>query len=300
MGLTTVEPTATVQEVIDVIERDGGVIIRDFIDQETVAGLEHDLRPHLDATPFGEDDPEFAGVRTRRVGALFKHTRHADPVARHPLYRGAAEHYLCNPDRIWLGADPVEVASAFQIGVTGAADLYPGETPQPLHRDDSVWHWPHPEGGGRQARVQIMVAISDFTADNGATNVIPGSHKWGDDRAPLKEEAVPAVMSAGSALIFIGGTFHGGGENSSKERRTSLSIAFDLAYLRQEENHYLSIPVELAKGIPDDIARDLGYQASPPLIGWVEIDGVMSDPHVLLEGGDTKTTAAPIGTKVHA
>ena len=100
--------------------------------------------------------------------------------------------------------------------MTQAIQILPGQGLQPLHRDDSVWLWRHPNYG-REARFQVMVAVSDFTAANGATLVIPGSHKWDDERMQ-QEEAVSAEMSAGDALFFIGSTYHGGGKNTSDAR----------------------------------------------------------------------------------
>ncbi|AWH90934.1 phytanoyl-CoA dioxygenase family protein [Dietzia lutea] len=281
MGLTTLEPTSSVEEVVSVIERDGGVIIRDFCDAATLAGIKADLGPILESLPFGID-PEFSGTKTRRLGGIFKHTRHADPIIRNPLYRETAERFLCIPELIWVGDDRLEVAPTIQVGVTQLISIHPGEGAQPLHRDDSVWQWRHVEGG-RQARVQIMVAVSDFTADNGGTLVIPGSHRWDDERAPGRDEAVSTVMPAGSALIFIGGTYHGGGNNHTDDPRIGLTMSLDLGYLRQEENQYLTIPVEQARELPTDIQKIIGYQGCPPTMGWVETDGVMRDPHVLLE-----------------
>jgi ectoine hydroxylase-related dioxygenase (phytanoyl-CoA dioxygenase family) len=137
-----------------------------------------------------------------------------------------------------------------------------------------------------------MVAVSDFRADNGGTLVIPGSHKWDDNRQPQREEAIPTEMKAGSALVWLGGTYHAGGINNSNAPRTGITITLDLGYLRQEENQYLSIPLDIVKQYPDQVQRLLGYAASPPFMGWIEIDGVMTDPHVVLEDERTSTSLA--------
>ncbi|MFC4015998.1 phytanoyl-CoA dioxygenase family protein [Nonomuraea purpurea] len=279
MTLTTLTPDATVDDLYQVIQRDGGVIVKDFIDAATLAALKADITPALDKASWGSH--EFTGVRTRRLGALFKHTQHVADIALHPLYHEVAERFLILPTAVWSGESQDELPSNLQIGMTQAIDIYPGEGAQPLHRDDSVWHWRHPEGG-RQARVQIMVAVTDFTADNGGTRVIPGSHKWDDERAPRPEETVPTEMTAGSALIWIGATYHGGGSNSSDAPRMGITMSLDLGFLRQEENHYLALPRETVKALPEPVQRLLGYEAAPPFVGWVEVDGVMSEPIVLL------------------
>jgi ectoine hydroxylase-related dioxygenase (phytanoyl-CoA dioxygenase family) len=277
--LTTLGPNATLDEVCAVIDRDGGVIVEDFVDSLTLAGLQDDLLPALTRVGWGKDD--FAGGKTRRLGAIFKHTRHVVEVARQPLFAGAAKRYLEVAAPVWFGDERAELTPSMQLGVTQAIQIHPGEGGQPLHRDDAVWQWRHPEGG-RQARVQVMVAITDFTAENGGTMVIPGSHRWDDDRQPAPDEAVPTIMKAGSGLIWLGGTYHAGGLNTTDRPRTGLTITFDIGWLRQEENHYLSIPREIVASYPEDIQRLLGYDLCPPLTGWVEIDGIMADPNVIL------------------
>jgi ectoine hydroxylase-related dioxygenase (phytanoyl-CoA dioxygenase family) len=127
-----------------------------------------------------------------------------------------------------------------------------------------------------------MLAISDFTEENGATRVIPGSHQWDDERMPTQEETVAAEMKAGSALLWMGSVYHGGGANTSSSPRTGLTMAYDLAFLRLEENHFLSLPIERVRQLPPEMQRLLGWSASSTLLGWVEIDGQMRDPQELL------------------
>ncbi|WP_396910589.1 phytanoyl-CoA dioxygenase family protein [Mycolicibacterium sp.] len=286
-------------EAVALIERDGGVIIDDFIDTATLRGLETDLRPILDRLSWGNDE-FFAGKRTRRLGALFKHSKHAVPLVRQPHFLAAADHFLRRPEHVFLGGERVETVPTYQIGVTQVIDIHPGEGRQPLHRDDGVWQWRHP-AGGRQARVQIMVAVTDFTAQNGGTLVIPGSHKWDDERIPDDDEAIPTEMRAGSALMWIGATYHAGGTNTSDTHRTGITVSLDLSYLRQEENQYLSMTLDEVAQLPDDVRRLLGYQASEPTCGWIERDGIMQDPHILFEDDDTRErTQVAIGRRGNA
>ena len=280
VGLTTLPGDASLDDVCAVVDRDGGVIVEDLVSAETLAGLWGDLGPKLTGVGWGQDD--FSGSRTRRVGAIFAHTRHAAEVVTHPLFFGAAEHFLQLPVASWLGEERAETTASIQIGGTQAIQIHPGEGEQPLHRDDLVFQWRHPTFG-REARVQTMVALTDFTAENGGTLVVPGSHRWDDERIPQRAEAVATEMAAGSALVFLGSTYHAGGANRSDGPRTGLTITLDLGFLRQEENQYLVVPREIVLGYPERIQRLLGYNACPPLMGWVEIDGQMNDPHVLLE-----------------
>lgn len=128
----------------------------------------------------------------------------------------------------------------------------------------------------------MMLALSDFTEENGATRVIPGSHEWNDERMPTQDETIAAEMPAGSALLWMGSVYHGGGANTSSAPRTGLTMAYDLAFLRLEENHFLSIPIERLRRLPAEMQRLLGWSCSSTLLGWVEVDGQMRDPQELL------------------
>lgn len=292
-GLTRLSRSSTAEDVIAILERDGGVIIEGFLAPETLAGLKADLVPRMQGQSTGRD--AFSGDRTRRMGALFAHTRHVADVVTHPLYLPVAQHILSKPVLTWAGDVRYETAPDVRIGVTQAIQIGPGQGAQPLHRDDTVFLWRHPTYG-REARVQIMLAISDFTPENGGTLVIPGSHKWDDERQPLLSETVPTVMSAGSALIFLGSTYHAGGQNvTAGELRTGVTIALDAANLRQEENMYLALPKAVVAGYPEEVQRLLGWSAGVNNMGWVEIDGQMADPIRLLRDADGPVVGLSLG-----
>jgi len=147
--------------------------------------------------------------------------------------------------------------------------------------------------------VQVICAVSDFTAENGATLVIPGSHLWDDERKPDPSEAIATVMKAGSALIFLGSTFHAGGANSTQaEHRATPGMAFDASNVRQEENMYLSLTSAQVASYPEQIQRLLGWSAGGNHMGWVEVDGQMIDPIHLL--GDLDCAAIEgVGARRH-
>ncbi|HEX3407682.1 MAG TPA: phytanoyl-CoA dioxygenase family protein [Caulobacteraceae bacterium] len=279
--LTRLSGTApSVDDVVAALERDGGVIIEGFLSSETLAGLRRDLMPRLERQATGRD--RFSGHQTRRLSALFAHTRHVAEIATHPLYLPAAERFLCRPREVWVGDARRAICADVRIGVTQAIQIGPSQAAQPLHRDDTAFLWRHPTGG-REGRVQVICAVSDFTAENGATLVIPGSHLWDDDRRPELAAAIPTVMPAGSALIFLGSTYHAGGANRTKaEFRTAAGLALDASNVRQEENMYLALSPAVVASYPEQIQRLLGWSAGSNHMGWVEIDGQMVDPFVLL------------------
>lgn len=282
--LSTVSSDASVEQVVEIIRRDGGVIISDFVSPATLKALTEELDTYLKATPCGVD-PYFAGTQTRRVARIIGRSDTAVEVALNPLFIDTARQILQTPTHVWVGSDRIEVAPDIQLSITQAIQIGPGQGLQPLHRDDATSLWRHPQYG-REARLQMMLAISDFTDENGATRVIPGSHLWDDERMPTQEETVAAQMKAGSALLWMGSVYHGGGANRSEAPRTGLTMAYDLAFLRLEENHFLSIPVERVRQLPAEMQRLLGWSASSTLLGWVEIDGQMRDPQELLGMAD--------------
>ena len=271
---------ASEQDVIAVIDRDGGLIIENFLTDDQLSGLRGDLMPLMDAVPTGED--KFFGTNTRRLSALFARTRYCADVITNPLFLNPARHFVCVPQHRWTGENYMEVTCDVQIGVTQVIQIGPGEGGQDLHRDDGAFFWSR--SFGREARLQIMLALSDFTAENGGTMVIPGSHKWDDSRKPELSEAIPTEMKAGSALLFLGGVYHGGGTNRTKDNwRTGLTMTLDASFVRQEENSYIALDRKVVASYPEQIQRLLGWSMSGRALGWIERDGKLSDPNDLLK-----------------
>lgn len=282
--LTRVQSATPLDEVVRVLDDDGAVVVEDFVDTDVLKGLWDDLGPLLEQQGYGSDAT--SGTRTRRVSSLFARTRHLTPVVTHPLFLGAARAIMQQPVTIWMGRERVSVTPNIQIGVTQAIQIHPGQGRQPLHRDDALHLRRHP---GPTSRVQVMLAMSPFTETNGGTLVIPGSNHWDDDRAPRHAEAISTEMAAGSALIFVGWVYHGGGSNRSDAPRTGLTIGLDLANLRQEENQYLAVPIEAVLAYPEEVRRLLGYDSCPPDLGWLE----MRNPYTFLERPAARTGPAP-------
>ncbi|MFI0777862.1 phytanoyl-CoA dioxygenase family protein [Streptomyces sp. NPDC021212] len=272
--LTRLNPDASVDTVCEVLERDGGVIIENLVDEETLKGLWEDLNPALENWDYGADD--FSGHRTKRLSSLFARTEHVATVALKEQFLGAARRLIERPVPVWMGGRRVELAPNVQISATQVIQIWPGEGAQWLHRDDMSHLRVYP---GPIGRVQLMLAMSDFTAENGGTLVIPGSHTLGDEEPPAKDRAVSTEMPAGSCLIWLGGTYHAGGPNQSDAPRTGLTISMIAGNMRQEENQYLAVPREKVLAYPEEVRRLLGYDTCPPFLGWYE----SADPHLVLQ-----------------
>ncbi len=285
--LTHVTPDTPLDDVVEILERDGAVIVERFVDEATLAGLRTDLGPGLEASAYSESG--YDGQKTKRLSSLFQRSpRPMTSVVTQPLYLGAARRLLQQPTHMWIGKVRMEATPSIQISFTQAIRIDPGQGRQPLHRDDAMHLWRHP---GPPCRLQLMLAMTDFTSANGATLVIPGSHHWDDERAPAYAETVPAAMPAGSALLWQGGVYHGGGANTTDSSRYSLSVAYDLGNLRQEENQYLAVDRQTVQSLPEEVQRLLGWDRCPPGLGQVETQ----DPHLLLQRTLQELATTPRG-----
>jgi ectoine hydroxylase-related dioxygenase (phytanoyl-CoA dioxygenase family) len=277
-GITTLPESAGVDDVVECLERDGAVIIENMLSNSTLDAFWADIGPQLHATGFGEDG--FAGTRTRRCSGLMGKSVHTADMLTQKHFLGAAEKMIPQPYTWVNGETSMELMPTMQLNFTQAIQIWPGQAAQVVHRDDALHHRRHP---GPDSSIQILYAGTRFTKENGATLVIPGSHKWDDDRRPKMEETVQAVMNKGSGLVYLGSTYHGGGPNTTAdETRTAIGLALTLGYLRQEENQYLVVPLEMVKKYPKKVQDLLGYAACPPFCGWVE----MQEPRVVLERDD--------------
>ena len=159
-------------------------------------------------------------------------------------------------------------------------DLLPGAKAQGLHQDDGLWPVPKPHP---PFVFNAVIAVEDFTLENGGTMLVPESHKW-DDRPVVQPPAVEPIqieMSAGSLVAWNGAVWHGGGENKTRDQtRLALNINFNLSYLRQQENQYIGIPREELKNMPDRLQRLVGYQGGISVAGAGMVD--LRDPLEML------------------
>ena len=240
--------------LVDAIERDGYAIVRELLDHGTVARLAGELAPHLEATQTGDPDP-FFGSRTKRFGALLSRCATARDMVVYPLVLAVA-------DRV-LGP----YCARYQINYTGIMHIEPGESAQVMHRDTGLYPIQNP---APPLTLATMWAVTDFTVENGATRIVPGSHRWPDARVPDAEEIGAAEMPAGSLMIYVGNMIHGGGANSSNAARCGLALHYSLGWLRQEENQYLAVPMEEARTFTRQLQCLMGYDLGSVNLGFVD------------------------------
>ncbi|HTJ43119.1 MAG TPA: phytanoyl-CoA dioxygenase family protein [Kofleriaceae bacterium] len=243
-----IDPETTARDLA-AVERDGFVIIERLIPRETCDAIKADMLPRF---RHASGRNNFEGFATRRLYAVIEKTLACNPLVEHP-------RVLALLDRILA---PNYLLSQLQV-----IDILPGEAAQPLHHDDGFYPIARPRPPLGAATI---FAIDDFTADNGATVVIPRSHTW-DDRPPRDDDArVKVVMPAGSMVFFVGTLWHGGGANTTDRSRMCVTAQYCAPWCRQQENFSLSVSRERAKQCSEHVQRMLGYSIHPPFVGFVD------------------------------
>ncbi len=255
--LPRVGPDVDPAEAVALLREHGVLIVENALDAARLADLRGELAPWFAAAFHGEG--EFFGRSTRRFSGLFAKSRAAGDLAIDPVVLPALETLL-------KGDPAAPACDAIELNLTQAIAIEPGEAPQFLHRDEDLW----PFANTVEIMANAMWAIDDFTAENGATRLIPGSHRWPRDREPAPGEAIAAVAPAGSVILWLGGVLHGGGGNASTAVRRGVVISYRLAWLAPAEKLLLSTPPEVARALPERLQRLLGYQLHRPNLGWIE------------------------------
>lgn len=246
-----IPPTApNVDDVLAGLDAEGFALVEDVLSSDEVAEARADLTRVLDTTPVGRND--FEGHATRRVYALFAKTRCFDGPATHPLLLGVLDRFLTH----------------YQLSAPTGIEIGPGERAQVLHHDDSIYPLPVPHG---EVVLNTMWPLDDFTEANGATRIIPGSHRWEPGRRPGPDDTtIGAEMRAGSVLFYTGSVWHGGGANQTDRPRLGVILEYASSWLRAQENHLLAVPRDTAATLPERLQELLGYNIHPPFMGYVD------------------------------
>ncbi len=260
-SLADFEPSTPVDVLHEFFQENGYLVVRRHAPEETERAL-GELAPHIAAAPLGHD--EFLGRRTRRLGGVLARSPAARELVLAPVVMDLVERMFTPYTPNW------------QLNFSGIMHLEPGADAQGLHRDGSIYPVRHPSP---PMVIATMWALTDFTAANGGTCIVPGSHRWDHDRLARTDEVIPVEMPAGSVLLYTGGVWHGGGTNRSNVVRTGLALQYSWSWLRQEENQYLANPPDIARTYDERLARLIGYDFGGPYLGFVNGD----DPHRLLE-----------------
>ncbi len=235
------------------LRREGWCIIPDALPARTIAALDADLADAFARTPFCEGG--FYGETTKRFGRLLARSAQAAKLVQHDTILGVV-HNLLAP---WC--------DTIQLNVTQAIAVHPGAPAQLPHRDQDMWAGPK---GETEYLVNVIWPLTPFTANNGATLVWPRTH-GAEALAPEPATAPePAVMAPGSALVFLGSTLHGAGENRSAGVRRGLVVGYALGWLKPYENQWLAYPPPIARQFAPELAALVGYRQHRPNLGNYE------------------------------
>jgi Phytanoyl-CoA dioxygenase (PhyH) len=244
MLLESFDANVSSAAVVGVLRRDGVVVVRDLAPVDVIDACAAEIRPSLNA--FDESQrTDFSGTKTLRCGGVLRYAPSCAALISHQMVLDVADAIL------------LPSCADYQIGSTTGIEILPGESDQQLHRDDT----PYPiQIAGLELQIGVMWAFNEFTADNGATRVVPGSHRYlrAWHRPDLTQWA-NAVMPKGSALFYLGSTWHGGGANRTASPRAGLINTYCLGWLRSEENHCLEVPPPIARQYSKRVRRLLGY-----------------------------------------
>ena len=245
------------------MQADGYTVIEDFLSPDDLRAVRAGLAPHLDSHT-GRNN--FEGYKTERVYTL--------------VARGAIFERLVEDARV-LALCGHFMQPGYLLTASQAICIHPGETPQPIHYDDQFYRVPRPRPA---ISVSTIVAVDAFTAENGGTEILPGSHAWSDAQiagiydghdadAPtlkaLERQLVPALMPAGACIVFLGTLLHRGGANRSSASRLAFSNQYCEPWARTQENFFLGVPPQLARGMSPRIQQLLGYDIWAPFMGHV-------------------------------
>ena len=267
-----VRPDTPVEEMLEIYRRDRALVIDELADPAELATLREAIRVPLETWKGRKD--LFLGDKTQRIMGI---------VTRLP----ACRPLLADPVIVSLMEGILRRLPNMQLNATSVIAVGPGQRRQNLHRDR--WPWavlPLPDDF--EYLVNCMWALTDFTTENGATHIAPDSLGIADptrtsdvvereggarlpDGSPLNElDTIQATMTAGSALVWSGSLYHGGGANHTDQPRIGMSVTYTHSVLRQEENQFLIAPPEIAKDFPETLQKLLGYELANYVLGYVE------------------------------
>ncbi len=248
-GLERLPSDAKTEDIVAALLRDGGVVVHEQVPSETADQVLAELREDFDRVG-NSSQGHFNGYKTLRLGTILARSRTSAELIGHP--------------RVMEVADAILLPNCvnYQIGSTAAIEIHPGEEAQMLHKDDDMYPI---RVVGMELQISAMWALCEFTEENGATRLIPGSHKVMEQFPRDESVTVSGPMPKGSVFYYMGSVLHGGGANRSTAARAGLVNTYALGWLRPEDNHLLAIPREIADSYPEHIRRLMGYQASGSL-----------------------------------
>ncbi len=263
MALQYFERNAPDSEIFNALRHDGAVVVLNQVDTDLVDEIAADFREPFDK--LGRfDESDFNGYQTLRISSVLSVSRASAELIGHQRVMATCDEFL------------LPSCENYRIGSLTGIEIWPGEGEQVLHPDDGIYPMRIP---GMQLQISAMWPLNDFTAENGATRVVIGSHReriresYAEASTDFADQTCQAVMPRGSVLFYLGTTLHGGGKNNTDKPRAGLINTYALGWLRQEENQILNVPREVAFSYPKSIRDLMGYKTHGTLGAWQNPDG---------------------------
>lgn len=271
MAVEHLTPSDSPERAAEILARDGCVVIDGLESPSTFDQIRAELDPWFEANHTGSD--EFSGHATKRTGALIARSETARGVIQNPFVLATTKAVLAD-------------ATSYHLHLTQVIAIGPGESEQQIHRDQWAFDF-FPFPNGYEVQCNTLWAMTDFTEENGATRVIPGSNTLPDKQQFAFEDTEPAEMKAGSVLLYTGALYHGGGPNRTNTTRYGMNVTYARSWLRQEENQYLTVPQDIARELPEPLLRLMGYARGAYALGY--IDDLRDPLNALRSGGGADT-----------
>ncbi|CAI7613885.1 unnamed protein product [Penicillium discolor] len=282
--ITTITTTMTRQEIPRVsaitepgkiwptVQEHGAAIIKDFLHSDVVHRFNQEMDPHvkIETVPAArtKDRPNHVLSTTTRIMNVLTE-----------LSKTYREDILNNKVLNDISEEAFKVYGDYWVLMGAVMELAPTNPAQPLHRD---MRYSHPivdylKHDAPPTSINLLIALTPFTADNGATHVILGSHKWTDLSQATMDKTVRAIMNPGDALLITDSTVHcGGADISGTETRRVLSLTTGISQLTPLESNF-TVPRPIIESMTPLAQRLVGWSSQrssvPNDIGLLTIRG---------------------------
>ncbi|TKA69372.1 hypothetical protein B0A55_06163 [Friedmanniomyces simplex] len=281
-SLTHLPSNASVDKIIDILDRDGGVIIDDFVTSMQLDSVNCDVARYHEAEASQNSAISIVPKETILTPGLVGKSDTVAALCESPQLAGLRKKILTDEFVVSREGFADERCIDPLLSISLAFNVGPRAPRQRLHRDDNIHDTKHERFDIRKvSQFACLIAGCETTRENGATMVIPGSHRWDDERQPRIDEIAFAEMKPGAALIFLADlvTHHdiGAGHNATKAFRTVYGLFFCREHLRQEENQILAIPHSKVLSMSKEMQGLLGHKQPKSVLGIVHKKDPMAD-----------------------
>lgn len=257
--LERIRPSAPIDDIWDVVERDGAVIVEQLLSADVIDRLNAELDAPLNGITAGARNPKlnfFFGARTKRFTDLIVASpTFRDVILQHPVIIGLADKVM------------TQLSDSYWLNTTQIIEIGPGNARQVLHRDMTNYPVFVPLGpAAPHVMMNFLIALTEFREDNGGTRIIPGSNRW-PDYLDLDDErdfarTIPVDMRAGDCVLLSGKVIHGGGANTTTdEHRRALALGFSPGFLVPEQAFPFEVPLDLARTLPPKVQQMIGFRS---------------------------------------